>query len=819
MTTRTLQDARFGLRILMKAPVLTLVAALTLALGTGANTAIFTIVNFVLLRPLPVRAPDQLVVLAYQQKKGDLRSAFSYPNFQDIRTQSETVFTEAAASQLGIDGLTVKNKASRVVTAYVTGNYFTMLGLHAKLGRLLLPSEGFVAGADPVLVLGYSFWKNQLGGDTNLIGAKASFDGRPITIVGVAPETFHGTFSMLESQVYLPLGMATLSTQPPDFMENRELRSFSVMGRLRSGITIKKAGSMLDVVAQRIAHEHAKSEEGLSLSLYPEPSARPQPQLSSQVAGLSGFVLFMAVLVLTLACVNVANIMLVRTVTRQNEIAIRAALGAKRTRLIRQLLTESILLALLGGGLGILLGRLLSGLVQAIPFHTDLPVMLDFGFDWRVFGYGFGAILLTGIVVGMLPALQASRTNLNRALREGGRGLAAGRHRIRNVIVVAEVAGSLTLVIVAGLFVRSFQKAQHVDIGFVPDQVINLSMDPHEIGYSETEGLAFYRKLLQTVRALPGVRSASLASSVPMGYYFNSATIEVMDYTPPPGQALPSVVYNTVSPGYFETMGIPILRGRSFTDADDQNARQVAIINQAMADRYWPHQDPMGMTFKIASDTTRVIEVVGIAKNSRYQLVGSNTSPFFYLPVTQNYNSYLTLQVLAAAGPEAMVPELLDNIKAFAPDLPVFDVRTMTEALNTMNGLMAFRIAAVLTGGLGLLGFTLALVGTYGIVSNAVTQRSREIGIRISLGAQSWDILKMIFREGFIVVGLGLGFGLVGAWALAHLVQGFLVGVSPSDPAIFAGVSVILGLVTLGACYLPARSALRVDPVIVLRDE
>jgi predicted permease len=405
--TLGLQDARFGLRMLKKFPVLTLVAVLTLAVGTGANTAIFTVVNAFLLRPLPVKDPGQLVVLAYQQKKGDLHSAFSYPDVQDIRRQCSEALSDVAASQIGIDGLTVNSRASRVVSAYVSGNYFTMLGLRPHLGRLLLPTEGQVEGADPVLVLGYSLWKSQFGGDPTVVGKKALLNGRPVSIVGVAPMKFHGVYSMLETQAYVPLGMASFSTQPPNFMENRDLRSFSAMGRLRPNVTIRQAEGLLNIAAQNIAREHPESDEDLSITLYPESSARPQPQLSNQMAGLSGMVLFLAALVLALACVNVANMMLVRSSSRQHEMAIRTALGAARMRLIRQLLTESILLAVVGGAIGIVLGLWLSRLIQSIPLQTDLPVLLDFGLDWRVFAYGFLAILATGVLVGVFPALRA----------------------------------------------------------------------------------------------------------------------------------------------------------------------------------------------------------------------------------------------------------------------------------------------------------------------------------------------------------------------------------------------------------------------------
>jgi macrolide transport system ATP-binding/permease protein len=814
-----LQDVHFGLRMLVKSFGFTLVAALTLALGTGANSAIFTIVNSFLLRPLPVRDAGQLTVLAYQQKMSDLHSTFSFSEFQDIRSQSSGAFSDMLAYQIGIDGISINGKANRIVTGYVTGNYFEMLGIKSHRGRLILPSEGLAAGSDPVLVLSYSYWKARFNGDESLIGAKVLFNGHPVTIVGIAPQGFHGTYSMLEMQAYLPISMASLSSQPSDFMTNREIRSFQVFGRLRVGMNVKQAQNLLAVVAQRLSHQYPKIDEGLTLNVYPELLARPQPQVGNQIVGLSTIVLFLAAMVLALACVNVANMLLIRAISRQREMAIRAALGANRRKLVRQLLTESVMLALLGGVGGILLGIWMAHLLHSIPLQTDLPLLLDFGFDWRVFTYSFLITFLTGIVVGLLPAIRASRANLNSTLREGGRGSSAVRHRFRNTIIVAQIAGSLTLLIVAGLFLRSSHKAQQTNLGFNPDHVINLSVDPHEIGYSDTQGMAFYKTLLQNVRELPGVQSASLASSVPMGYYFNRETLQIPGHIPPPNHEPPSVVYNVVSPGYVENMGISVHRGRAFTEADDGSAKSVAIINQTMAERYWPHDDPIGRQFALTSDLARPIEIVGVVRDSKYELVTDSVSPFFYLPLAQHYSSYQTLQVRTSGAQDVMTVELLQQIRNISPDLPIFDVKTMTAALNTINGLLAFKFAAALTGGLGIVGLLLALVGVYGVVSYAVGQRTHEIGIRIALGAQSWNIMNMIFKEGLLIVAAGVMVGILGGFVVARFLGSFLTGVSPNDLVTYLTVSLLLTLISLAACYIPARRALRVDPLVVLRYE
>jgi predicted permease len=574
------------------------------------------------------------------------------------------------------------------------------------------------------------------------------------------------------------------------------------------------------VVARRLAADHPKENEDMSLEVYLEPRARPNPDPNNTMVVISGLFLGLAMLVLLLACVNVANILLVRGTVREREMAIRAALGAARSRLIRQLLTESVLLAFAGGVAGILLGYWGSSVVGSLPIGGDLPVHLDFGFDWRVFGYAFGVAMLTGLIVGIVPAIRASRGNLASILHEGGRGIVGGKHRLRNTLVVVQVGGSLTLLIIAGLFTRSLGRAQRTNLGFDPSHVVNLSMDPSEIGYSEAQGKEFYKTLLDRVRALPGVASAATASSVPMGYYGARDSLQIDGYQTPLGQPGPESGLAVISPGYFETIGIAILKGRGFREADRDTAPYVAVINEVMAKTYWSNRDPIGRKFRMASDAKHSIEVVGIARNSRSSGV---TEPFrnhFYVPLTQHYasNSLATLQVRAVGAPQAMIPEIEHVIQTLAPDLPVFDVKTMTEALNTLNGLMMFQLGAGLAAALGTLGLVLAIVGVYGVVSYAASQKTHEIGIRMALGAQPMSILKMAFGQGMLIVGMGLVLGLGAAFAAGKVVGNFLA-VSATDPLTYAIVTIVLTLVALTACYVPARRAMHVDPMVALRHE
>src|ERR1700684_3421164 len=529
-----LQDIRYGARMLMKNPGFLIVAVITLALGIGANTAIFSMVDAFLLRPLPVKDPAQTTVLAFQQKQGNFLTQFSLADYRDIRDQSTGVFSDVFAYQFGLDGLSVDGKADRVMTNYVTGNYFSALGLKPALGRLILPSEGDVPGADPVMVLGFSYWQTRFGGDPGIIGRKVSLDGQPITIVGVAPKDFVGVYPILSVQGYLPMGMASIAGNPSDFMTNRQIRNVPILARLRPGVSLQQAQAVLAVVSQRLAQEYPDVHKDLSVQAFPELRARPNPDPNNTVLAVGGLFLGLSVMVLLLACVNVANILLVRATVREREMAIRAALGAARVRLIRQLLTESVLLALLGGVAGILLGYWGSSGLGAVNMQTDLPLHFDFGFDWRVFGFASTAALLTGIIVGIVPALRASRGNLSAILHAGGRGVVGGKNRLRSTLVAAQVAGSFVILIIAGVFARSLGKAQQVSLGFDPDHVVNFVMDPLEIGYNQAQTHDFYQNLLARLRSLPGVVSASTASSAPMGYFNNFDPIAVEGYQPPP---------------------------------------------------------------------------------------------------------------------------------------------------------------------------------------------------------------------------------------------------------------------------------------------
>ncbi|MGC1635590.1 MAG: ABC transporter permease, partial [Candidatus Acidiferrales bacterium] len=685
-----LQDIRYGVRTLAKNPGFMIVAIITLALGIGVNTAIFSMVDAFLLRPLPVNNPSQITVLAFQQQHQRQQTQFSTADYRDIQKQTSGVFSDVFGYVFGMDGLGVDGKADRIMTNYVSGNYFAAVGIKPALGRFILPSEGDVLNADPVMVLSYAYWQTHFGADPQIVGRKVSVDGHPVTIVGVAPKGFEGVYPILKVQGYLPLGMIAIEGQPSDFMTNHQLRGMPVLARLRPGITLAQAQAALAVVSQRLSQDHPDSDKDMTVLAYPELRARPNPDPNNTVLTVGGLFLGLAGMVLLLACVNVANILLVRATVREREMAIRAALGAARIRLIRQLLTESIVLALLGGVAGMLLGFWGSSALGSINIQTDLPINFDFGFDWRVFAYATAAALVTGIVVGIVPAVRASRGNLSAILHEGGRGVVGGKNRLRTTLVVAQVAGSLMLLVIAGLFTRSLSKAQRTDLGFDPNHVVNLVMDPNEIGYNQAQTRDFYKSLLARVGTLPGVVSASAANSTPMGYYNNGDSLLIDGSQAPPGEPAPSSLYATISGDYFRTMGISLLHGRTFTDADGENAQYVAIVSNEMGKKFWPNTDPIGHHFRMATDDKHSIEVVGVTGDARFQGVTGPINPMFYVPFVQHQlgNSLQILQLRTAGAAETMIPEVERVIESVAPQLPLFDVQTMNRALDTLNGML-----------------------------------------------------------------------------------------------------------------------------------
>jgi predicted permease len=817
------QDIRFGLRMLANNPGFTAVAVLTLALGIGANTTIFTIINSVLIRPLPVKNPEQLAVVAYRQGTGPLGTQFSVPDLDDVNRESATVFSGMLGYMVAFDGLSQEGKADRILTNYVTGDYFSMLGIKPHLGRFILPSEGKTSGADPILVLSYTFWKSKFGGDPAVVGRRVLINGHPSVVIGVAPAGFYGLYPFASVEGYLPFSMVTTfeAGWPQDLMTNRALQNLHVMARLKPGVSLAAASASLDVTARHLSAQYPETNKGMALSLYEERTARPDPGTATTVRKAAKLFFALIVLVMLLACANLANLLLVRSTVREREIAVRAALGATWTRLIRQMLTESTLLALLGGSTGLLLGVCASRAISSINLHSATPFYMSFGFDWRVFSFAFAVALLTGILAGLVPALRVGRAEISSALHASGRNVAGGKNRLRTALVVLQVAGSLMLLVTAGLFAKSLAVVQHTNLGFDPANIVNVTMDPSEVGYDETHGLAFYKALVERLRNQPGVQSVALTSSNPLSNYYNDDNLKVSDYENPMGRGLPLVSYSVVSPGYLETLRIPMIRGRNFTDHDTAGSQNVAIVNEAFAERFWPNQNPIGKHFaKVSGITNPAYEVVGVASNSRFSSLTGPIDAYFYLPLDQGY-ILSTLQVLQirTSTPDLVLRQTQSIARELAPGLPLFNVQTLAEALDTLSGFLLFQIGAALAATLGLLGLLLALIGVYGMISYSVRQHTREIAIRLALGAPRAQILKLVLEQGIVVATAGVIFGYGAAFATSRVIADLLVGVNPTDPVTYCVVGVAVMLVALAACYMPARRAMRVNAIVALRHE
>ena len=816
------QDIRVATRMLTKNPGFSIVVVLTLALGIGANTAVFSIVNSFLFNPLPVRDAGHLVVVAYHDPKIYFPHQVSNADFQDFQAHSE-VTTDVTAFLVNFAGLSADNRSERILVTYTKGNYFTSLGIQPALGRIFLPSEGEVPGSDPVVVLGHSYWMRRFNGDPSVVGKSVNLNGRPVTIIGVVPKAFFGTFYIVESDAYAPLGMYACSGGSPNILTDRKDKQLRVLAHLKPGVSIGKARASLQVIADNLALEYPDIDSGLKMDVIPEKLARPEAASASSWPLVSAVFLGLVGLVLIFTCVNVTNLLLSRASIRAKEMAVRASLGAGRVRLFRQLLTESLLLSSLGAIGGAAIGLFLMSWIEKIRLPgIEGPLRMSQPFDWRMFLFIGSVAAASGLLAGVVPAFRATRIDLNDTLRESGRSLTggAGHNRVRNVLVVGQAAGSLVALIMAGLFLRSLQHAEKADLGFQPEHLMNFTIDVGELGYDEQRGANFYRELGSRVRALPGVQSAAFAYSVPLGYY--SAPLNAVwneSQRGLPASQVPAVSLNKVDSDYFSTMGIEVVRGRAIDERDQNMTPLVAVVNELFAQKLWPGQDPIGHHFRRVSVEGPDIEVVGVAKYSKYASIGEVPAPHFYVPLTQDYAAVRVLHVRSSLPPANIVHEVEAQVHALDPNLPVFDAMPMAEALEGGNGFFFLRVAATFAGALGGLNLLLAVVGLYGVISYAVNQRIHEIGVRIALGAQRQKIFGMVIGQGLRLVLTGLAIGVAISAALSRFLGSLLVDTGALDPLAFASASLLLAGVAALACYIPARRAMRVDPMVALRYE
>ena len=816
-------DLRLAVRLLIKSPGFTLVAVLSLALGVGANTTIFSLLNAFLLQPLPGREPARLATVYTSDFSGPLYGASSYADYLDFRSASQA-FDGLAAHGLQPLLFSDGGESQRVLAELVSGNLFEVLGLQAAYGRAILPAEE-ATGQHPVVVLSDAFWRGRFAADPALVGRSVALNGKAFTVVGVGPAGFTGLMRGLSAEVFVPLAMRpALSGQS---LEERGNRGLLLIGRLRPGKGVEQAQAELRIVGQRLKASYPdywtdRRGEARVVSVLPEAASRLLPQMRGPVSAFLG-VLFAAVgLVLLLACSNVASLLLARASLRRRELAVRVALGAQRGRLVRQLLTESLLLACLAGSLGVALAALALKLVLA--FQPPLPFTLALGLelDRRVLLFALALSLVTGVVFGLLPALRASSTSPIEALK--GRGGEAPRRRLvplRDALVVAQVAGSLVLLIGAGLFLRSLSRAQAIDPGFDPERALVFSLDLEAQGYDDARGAAFYQTLQERLAGTAGVGAVSLASHLPLGLDSARRSFRAVGYTPGPGEDM-EVHSSFVGADYFETLRTALVRGRGFSKHDTPGAPPVAVVNEAFVRRFWPGRSGIGehlvtpwLTSAGFRDVT--LEVVGVARDGKYTSLGEPPTPFIFYPHRQLYRPQMAVVVRTAGDPALLVPEVRRQVRALAPTLPVFDVKTLVAHLGT--ALYPARAAAALLGLTGALALFLAAIGLYGVLSYLVTLRTREIGVRMALGARREDVVRLVVGRGLRLAGVGLAIGLALAAGVTRFASFLLYGTSPHDPTTFAAVvTLLLGVAALAA-WAPARRASRVEPVVALREE
>ncbi|MEK6286963.1 MAG: ABC transporter permease [Acidobacteriota bacterium] len=828
------QDLRYGFRVLRASPGFAAVAVLSLALGIGANTSIFSVVNAALLRPLPVTEPDRLMFVYTGRSLSSPYSVSSYPDYIDYRDKNE-VFSDL----LTYSSITMSSRADDQTDllsgSIVSGNFFDALGVRPALGRTFLPEEDVTPNTHPVAVISHGLWERRFGSDPKVIGQQLALNGHAFTIVGVAPSGFDGPEVLETNDIYVPMMMQALVRPPrggfsgdmnPDLLGRRGSRWLRIVGRLKPGVTPEQAQAGMTTLAAGLEQAYPDQNRNTIATLFP--LSKVDPQAYTQLISVAGLLLAVVAIVLLIACANVANLLLARASARRKEIAVRLALGASRSRLVRQLLTESVLLSLAGGVVGLLLALWTIDLLKtATPTSGVFSFTLDYHLDGRVLAFTFALSLATGVIFGLAPALQASRPDLVPALKDEVSVVAQGRRRLslRNLLVVAQVALSLVLLIGAGLFLRSLKNAQDIDPGFEADKVLNAQLNINLLRYTKAQGQEFYRQVIERVEALPGVESASLARVVPMSGTGRSTSFQIEGQEAPENtvrsegtgsQEDPNTASaNVVGLKYFKTMGIGLLRGRDFTAQDKEGAPMVIVINEAFARRFFEGQEALGKRVSFRGPQGPWSEIVGVVRDSKYRTLGENPRSTVYQPLAQNHETGMALHARTSSKPASLAATVWREVQSIEPNLAVTSVESMADVVG--GSLFAARMGAVLLAIFGLLALVLAAVGLYGVMSYSVSRRTREIGIRMALGAGSGNVLRLVLKEGMTLVGGGVAAGLIAAAALTRLLASFLYGVSPMDATTFVAIPLVLALVALLANYLPARRATKVDPMEALR--
>ena len=805
-----LQDLRYGVRMLAKNPGFTAVAVLTLALGIGANTAIFSVVNTVLLRPLPFHDPEKIVVVG-QEWMGGLGD-FSPADFLDVQAQNHS-FEQMAAYRSWNYNLTAGDRPERIHGEVVTTNFFDLLGVKPVLGRALLPEDGGPNKHNTVII-SYGLWQRYFGGKDSVLGEKVSLSGEPYEIIGVMPKGFSfpeeaelwmgPRYSVPEHPLRMGVDPATM----------RGAHYFDAFARLRPSVSIEQARADLSVVFKDVVRAHSDSElkdaNPWVVTLHETEVGNVRPALLVLLGAVG--------LVLLIACANVASLILARGVKRQRELAVREALGASRGRVIRQLLTESILLAFLGGGLGVLIAFWgFAPLARTIP--EGLRGLVQPVLDLRVFAFTALLSLVAGIVFGLAPAITGSRTELLGTLKEGGRGVAQGRHHAQEMLIVAETAVALVLLVGAGLLLKSFSRLLSVNFGFDPGHVLTMQIFLPQTRYGKpAERDAFVKQAMANIESLPGVQSATVATRLPLvpGSSTRGIMIEGRTYPPDQEGEVISPNYSVISPDFFKVLRVPLLAGREFARGDDAAKTPVLVINRAMAQAFWPSENPIGKRLRMGTNE-KWMKIVGVVGNVRQHQLGEPPRPMMYAPYAQDPWPFMDIAVRTSQEPAGVASDVQRAIQTVDKDEPVYNVRTMEEIVS--RSVSSRRFMLVLVGLFATLALILTAVGIYGVISFAVSQRTHEIGVRMALGARHQDVLKLVVRRGMFLSLVGLAAGVVAALALTRFLASLLYEIKPTDAMTFAGVAAILAAVSFAANYIPARRATRVDPMVALRYE
>ncbi|HEX9424746.1 MAG TPA: ABC transporter permease [Pyrinomonadaceae bacterium] len=807
------KDLGYGIRSLLKHPGFTAIAVITLALGIGANTAMFSVINAVLLRPLPYRDPARLVTIWEESpERGMYQMPVSLANVRDWVDQNQT-FEQISAYTFTNLNLTGTGEPARLGTVRSSANLFPLIGATPVIGRSFLPEED-KEGANHVVILGHALWQSRFGSDPGIVGKWLTLNNQSYTVVGVMasnsqfPVGFGYMGKVLNDPIdlYVPLAASGRETERGNY-------SFFAIGRLKPGVTIDQARAEMTTIERRLEKQYPDGNTGIGISLVPT-----QEQTVKEIRpGL--LVLFGAVaFLLLIACANIANLLLARAASRKKEIAIRTALGASRLRVLRLLLTESLMLSLAGGGIGFLLALWGTDALMALE-PDNIPRLNEVGVDARVFLFTIAVSIVTGIVFGLVPGMRAAKPDLNEALKEGSRGSmgSAASKRTLGVLVALEVALSLVLLVGAGLMIKSFIRLQQANLGFNPENVLAVNLTLPESRYpEERQQASFFQEALTRLQSVSGVQSAGATTSLPLTLSVNGSDFRIEGHPEPEAGKELIINMSSVSAGYFHTLGVPLLKGRDFSDRDNKDASEAAIINNDLARTYFPNQDPIGKRIKF-TDTESWISIVGVTGDVKQLGQDIGVKPEIYFPYLQVPASSMTVVVRTANEPLSLTGAVKTEIQIIDKDLPIDDAKTMQQLL--ANSKSGRRFNLILLTGFALVALVLAMVGIYGVMSYTVAQRTHEIGIRVAVGAQSRDVFRMVIGQGMMLAMIGVACGLVGAFLLTRLMTSMLFGVEPTDPATFATIAVLLTAVALVACYIPSRRATKVDPLVALRYE